>query len=118
MKKILVVDNDIDALNVVKVVLTDHHFIVKTISRWQIVSKTVKTFMPDLILLDIDLEGKDGSEICKDLKDKEETKHLPVILFSGHRMPEEYLKACDAQGFLAKPFGPAGLLKIISENLN
>ena len=118
MMKILVVDNDIDTLNVVKVVLTDHDFIVKTISKWQIVLKAVKTFMPDLILMDIDLEGKDGSDICKALKDKDETRHLPVILFSGHRMPAEYLKECDAQGFLAKPFGPKGLLKVIRDNLN
>ena len=118
MKKILVVDDDVDTLNVVKVVLKHHDFIVKTTSRWQIISKTIKTFIPDLILMDIDLEGADGSDICRTIKQSKETQHLPVILFSCHNMPEEYLKECNAQGFLAKPFEPSNLIKILRNNLN
>ncbi len=118
MKKILVIDNDIDVLHVVKLVLSYHDFVVKTTNKWQIILKTIKTFIPDLILMDIDLDGADGSEICKKLKKSEETKQIPVILFSCHQMPETYLKACEAQGFLAKPFEPAYLLKMIRHNLN
>ena len=49
--------------------------------------------------MDIDRDGADESEICKKLKQSEEAKQIPVILFSCHYMPETYLKACDAQGF-------------------
>ena len=68
MKKILVVDNDPDMLNLVDLMLTHNHFIVKTTSKWQEILKTIKTFIPDLLLLDIDLGGADGGEICKKLK--------------------------------------------------
>ncbi|MBA2561688.1 MAG: response regulator [Chitinophagaceae bacterium] len=119
MKKILVVDNDIDILNVVKLMLTYHDYVVKTTSKWQNISQTIKTFIPDLILLDIDLDGADGGDICKKIKQSTEIpQQLPVILFSCHYMPEEYLKACDAQGFLAKPFETSYLLKLIKHNLN
>ena len=117
MKKILVVDDDTDMLNLVDILLTHHHFVVKTISRWQIISKTIKSFIPDLILMDIDLGGADGGEICKELKRSKETQQLPVILFSA-LMPEDYLTVCDAQGFLSKPFQASNLIKIIKHNLN
>ena len=116
MKKILVVDDDADILNVVDVVLTRNDFIVKTTSKWQIISKIIKAFIPDLILLDIDLRGADGGDLCIELKKSKVTQHLPVILFSG-LMPEDYLKACNAQGYLNKPFESSDLLEIIRHNL-
>ena len=42
MKKILVVDDDIDILNIVKIALTPHDFVVKTTSRWQNILKPLK----------------------------------------------------------------------------
>ncbi len=117
MKKILVVDDDADILNVVGIILTGHDFIVKTTSKWQMISKTIKAFIPDLILLDIDLRGADGGDLCIKLKKSKRTQHLPVILFSG-LMPEDYLKACNAQGYLSKPFEPTELVKIVQQNLN
>ena len=52
MKKILVVDDDVDMLDVVELVLTHRDSVVKTTFKWQIISKTIKTFTPDLISLD------------------------------------------------------------------
>lgn len=117
MKKILVVDDDKDILNIVDLLLTRNNFIVKKISRWQRVSEAVKTFTPDLILLDIDLNGADGGDICKELKQSKETRAVPVILFSV-LMPEDYLKKSGADGFLIKPFESAELLQLINHNLN
>ena len=117
MKKILVIDDDVDMLHVVNLVLTDKGFIVKTTNRWQIISKTIETFIPDLILLDIDLGGADGGDICKEIKSSTATRHLPVILFSA-LMPEDYFKACNAQGYLNKPFKPSELVEVIRHNLN
>ncbi len=97
MKKVLVVDDDVDILNVADIMLRQHHFIAKTTNEWQIISKTIKTFIPDLILLDIDLR-EDGGDLCIKIKKSKVTQHLPVILFSGI-MPEDYLKVCNAQGF-------------------
>jgi len=117
MKRILVVDDDVDILNVVDIMLRQHDFIVEITNEWQMISKTIKTFIPDLILLDIDLRGADGGDICIKIKKSKVTRHLPVILFSGI-MPEDYLKVCNAQGFLNKPFESSDLLKIIQQNLN
>ena len=118
MKKILVVDDDSDILYVVDLILSHHKFIVQTTSTWAVISKTIENFTPDLILLDIDLNGADGGDICKQLKQSKETQQVPVILFSCYNMPEKYFKECNAQGFLTKPFEPSALVKIIRDNLN
>ena len=117
MKKILVVDDDVDMLSVVDLMLTHHDFKVKTTTRWQTISQTIKSFIPDLILLDINLNGADGGDICKKLKQTKEAQRVPVILYSN-LLPEEYLKVSNAQGFLPKPFETSDLLKIITHNLN
>jgi DNA-binding response OmpR family regulator len=118
MKKILLIDDDIDILNVVKLLLSYNHYKVKAISKWQIITETIKEFTPDLILLDIDLGGADGSEICRNLKRSEGIKDVPIILISAHNMPVNYLKRCKAEAFIAKPFEVPDLLETIKNNLN
>jgi two-component system alkaline phosphatase synthesis response regulator PhoP len=118
MKKILVIDDSSEMLYAVDLILTHNDFIVKTTPRWSIVQKTIDNFSPDLILLDIDLDGADGGTICKTLKENKENYKIPVILFSAHNMPEDYIRDVEAQGFLNKPFGSSDLLKIIRDNLN
>ncbi len=118
MKKILVLDDDIEILYVVELILTHHNFIVKTTNRWSVISKTIESFLPDLILMDIDLGGADGGDICKNLKQIKENKEIPIILLSGYNMPDKYVKDSKAQGFLNKPFEPSDLVKLIKQKLN
>ena len=118
MKKILVVDDDPEVLNVVKLLLSYNNYAVKAIRKWQVITQTIQQFKPDIILLDIDLGGADGSEICKQLKKSEETKDVPVILISAYSMPDAYFKRCNAQGFIGKPFEISSLLETIKDHLN
>lgn len=117
MKKILVVDDDEDILSMMNMVLTQQNFLVKTISKWQSIQATIKQFVPDLILLDIDLRGADGGDICKKLKKSTTTSQVPVILISA-LMPEEYVKTSKAQGYLPKPFEVLDLIKTVNDNLH
>lgn len=118
MKKILLLDDDIDILNVIKLVLSYKRYEVKAISKWQNVQAILKEFSPDLIMLDIDLGGADGGEICKKIKLSKKNQHIPVILISAHHLPEKYLKSVKAQGFVSKPFEMQDLLNIVKHNLN
>jgi len=60
--------------------------------------------LPDLILIDVLLSGKDGRKIVKHLKSQEATKHVPVIMFSAHPSAEETVRVAGADDFVAKPF--------------
>ena len=102
MKKILVVDDDRDVLEFVNYFLSSKGFDVKTHATGYDVPAAVSTFQPNLVLLDINLPGKSGTDICNELKHADE--ELPVILFSAHANINKALNACRADGFIGKPF--------------
>ena len=104
MNKILVVDDNMDILNVVELILKTNGFEVSAISNGHDVIKSTESFKPDLVLLDVYLGGMDGREICKKLKSSEETRHIPVIMFSAHSTRQEIFNNCTAQDFIGKPF--------------
>ena len=73
--------------------------------------------LPDVILLDMLLSGKDGREIVKYLKSQEKSKPIPVIMFSAHPGAEETAHQAGADNFVAKPFEIDALLEKIAEYL-
>jgi DNA-binding response OmpR family regulator len=116
MKKILIVDDDEDILNVVQHILTSHGFHVQTHSTGLNVPDVVMHYHPHLILLDIRLPGKLGTEVCKELKQKH--TNLRILLFSAHAQQEEAFASCDADGFIQKPFDTKNLIDAIKLHLN
>jgi DNA-binding response OmpR family regulator len=118
MKKILVVDDDVDILTLVQITLTMNNFAVEAISRWEEVSDSILHFAPDLILLDVSLNGADGRDICKKIKQAQETQHIPVILFSANVDMGNDIQSCQAQAFIAKPYELSHLLNTIRLYLN
>lgn len=109
-KKILVVDDEPDILEFLAVILDEEGYTVVTTDKSEYVEKLHNGGLPDLILLDIFLSGKDGREIVKHLKRQEETKQIPVIMFSAHPSAGSTARAAGADDFLAKPFDIDDLL--------
>jgi DNA-binding response OmpR family regulator len=104
MKKILVLDDDAEILTLVEMTLRIHHYDVQAISRWEEVYDSIQNFQPDLLLMDISLNGADGRDICKQIKEQLGMQHLPVILFSAMEDNGSFIHECGAQAFLAKPY--------------
>ena len=75
--------------------------------------------VPDAILLDVNLGGEDGLELCRALKSDERTRHVPVLLLSGN--VDEATKAAGfaagADDFIAKPFVAGDLLARVAAQL-
>ena len=116
MNKILVVDDDLDILEVLRFLLKKNGFDVIALSEAQKVIETVKTANPDIILLDINLSGYDGREICKYLKTTLNLK-LPIILFSANISYKNSYKDSHADDFLEKPFEVKKLLSVLRSHL-
>jgi len=79
---------------------------------------------PDLVILDVEMPGMDGYELCRRLKQEEATASVPVIFVSARDRVEERLKGYEAGGedYIIKPFDPqelkakvAQLLRTVSE---
>ena len=74
----------------------------------------VRSEKPDLILLDIVMPGKNGCDVCKELKADKDTRNIPVIIFTAQYPEEEYVKInfeeIGADDFILKPFDAQELL--------
>lgn len=113
MKRILVIDDELETRTVIEIVLKEKDYIVEGISKWEYLSYSIQYFKPDLILLDVDLSGADGRDICGQLKMAKQTKDIPVILFSGYPDLKDNLQGCKPDAIMEKPIDLVNLLNII-----
>ncbi len=111
-KKILVVDDDPDILDALRFLLEDAGYEVKTTEKGEYAENLHDTNggLPDVIILDVLLSGKDGRLICQKLKSQEDTKLIPIIMISAHPNAKQSVKAVGADDFIAKPFDMDELL--------
>ncbi|HTK18187.1 MAG TPA: response regulator [Mucilaginibacter sp.] len=117
-KKILILDDDADILDMLSYFLSDNGYEVSTMLRGDKVLETIRSFHPDLILMDVMLANMDGRLICRNLKAESETRALPVILISGtHNLSESLNQQGAPDDFLAKPFDIEYLLHKIEFQL-
>lgn len=116
-KKIFIVDDEPDILEFLQVILEEEGYMVVMAVKSDFLENLHNGGLPHLILLDMLLSGKDGREIVKHLKSQEETKHIPVIMFSAHPSAEETALSAGADDFLAKPFDIDVLLAKITRFL-
>lgn len=114
---ILVVDDEIDILNLIKIILTKKGYQVITASTlnefYQMIDVNLR-----LILLDDVMPVKNGIEICRDLKKHPETAQIPVIIFSasGSIGKKEAALEAGAEEFLVKPFSIEKLTSIVNKH--
>jgi diguanylate cyclase (GGDEF)-like protein/PAS domain S-box-containing protein len=78
------------------------------------------TFQPDLILLDVEMPGLDGFEVCRRLKASRLTSDAPVVFLTGATTTEEKLRGLEAGAadYVFKPFDPAELRARVRTSLN
>ncbi|CAM3640738.1 PleD family two-component system response regulator [Mucilaginibacter galii] len=105
MRKILAVDDDKDILEVLQFILEDSGYQVDTLSDGHQLFECLNNSLPDLILMDIMLNGLDGRDLCKNVKLNIKTHSIPVIMISASHTISDVLKQdCAPDDFLAKPF--------------
>jgi DNA-binding response OmpR family regulator len=113
---ILVADDDPAILDATSMILEDEGYNVLTSSNGNTVMDSKKN-LPDLLLLDIWMSGKDGREICRQIKSTEQTKHIPVIMISANRDTEKIAKEVGAEDFITKPFDIDELLMKVDRHI-
>lgn len=118
MSKILVVDDDLDILSVMKILLPMKGFEVEVTAKGENTFSQIDSFKPDLILLDVLISGYDGRVICKQLKSNKNTRHLPVIMFSAHPGAAATIADYGADDFISKPFDVNDLIEKVNAQLN
>ena len=111
MAKILIIDDDPDIRTVIDILLKKKGHEVETASRQEEVFDKLQSFDPAVVLLDVLLSGADGRKICKNIKENEKTRHIPVIMFSAHPSAADRISEYGADDFLSKPVNSDLLLE-------
>jgi len=104
--KVLIVDDSPDALAIAKARLAREDLDVVCASGGQEGLEAARQNTPDLILLDVDMPGMSGFDVCRTLKADADLCMIPVIFLSGSGGPEEKVKGLDlgAVDYVTKPF--------------
>jgi len=112
-KRILIVDDELDVLELVAFRLEKAGYGIITAVDGQEGLDSIRAERPDLVLLDSCLPGMDAFEVCKELKNDEGLKHMPIILFTATLdiTVAEKAKELGANDFILKPFDSEELLK-------
>ncbi|MDE0466787.1 MAG: SpoIIE family protein phosphatase [Candidatus Poribacteria bacterium] len=103
---ILVVDDDLDILELLKMNLEPEGYNVRTANDGESAVQSACMDPPDLILLDVMMPHKDGLQVIEELKDIEHTKNVPVILLTARGQTEDKVRGLDtgADDYITKPF--------------
>jgi len=103
VKKILIVDDDENIHDIIKLIFEEEHYHIKGIlnANESELERTIADFRPDVILLDILIGQHDGRDVCNRLKNNAETSSLPVILLSAVNMDN---LSCSPDDTIEKPF--------------
>jgi len=117
--RILLIDDEPAIRRFVQVLLTDQ-FDLEVASGGEQGLVMAKTCKPDLILLDLYMQGMDGFDVCKQLKAQQETRDIPVAMFTAVARKHEREKgfSVGAVDYITKPFFPRELMGRIRILLN
>lgn len=114
MAKVVIVDDDEDIVNIVKIALTASGYEVTGITKTRGIVERLIAEQPDLILLDLMIPEIDGWQVLEMLKSYPETSELPLIVFTAasYSLPDikEYYGP-SISDYLTKPFEVAELLQ-------
>ena len=105
-KDILIVDDKVENLDFLAQMLREHDYKVRLATNAKIAFKSAKVAPPNLVLLDVNMPGMNGYELCRLLKQEEKTKDIPVIFLSASGQTFNKVEAFAAGGldYITKPF--------------
>ena len=101
---ILVIDDNEDILFIISSMLKNKGYTVTTRDNVNNIETVILDINPQIILMDMHLSGADGCDICRELKAKEEFKHIPILMISADPFAKIRCTDAGADHFLEKPF--------------
>ena len=117
MDKILIVEDDEDLITLLKSGLSRNVYQVAATISCKEGLEIFYQFLPDFVILDINVGNEDGREMCRQIKASAEFQLIPVIMISANDISLELYKDYGANDILKKPFLLAQIQKLISKYL-
>ena len=111
MQKILVLDDDQSNADAIQAVLEDQYFEVLSIIHSDELENSIRSFKPDLIVMDILLDKGDGRILCNAIKHDHATRNIPILLITAMLETQAEKLPSLADGIIFKPFDYAKLYR-------
>jgi DNA-binding response OmpR family regulator len=113
MKKILIIEDDKDIQDVFKIIFSSFGYKVDCMADGLAVVEMTGNW-PDAIILDKQLPGLNGVDVCKTLKSRHQSHDIPVLMISATSGVEQAAKLAGADDYLEKPFNMHIILKKVN----
>jgi len=119
LPKVLVVDDDRVIQQLLEVNLELEGYDVQIAGNGDEALKTLKSFQPDVVLLDVMMPKLDGREVCRRIKGDPATAHIPVVFLSARAQDMDVNSGLElgASAYVTKPFDPVDLLDTVQKVL-
>jgi len=113
MSKILIIEDDIWISNSLKLYLENSSFEVEIENSGNYAVEKILSWKYELIILDLNLPGKDGMTICKEVR---KTSHIPIVMLTAKNseLDKVIWLEIGADDYVSKPFSPRELLARIN----
>ncbi len=117
MKHIIIADDDPGIRDIFQLILKRAGYDVTVYPNGEALMENAFE-LPDLFILDKQLSGVDGLEVCRFLKNQEVTKDIPVIIISASPYAQKKVDEAGADDFIEKPFKTKTLIEMMKKHLN
>ena len=115
--KILVVDDNAEVRNLLKLTLSFGDYSIREASNGEDSLSLIREWRPDIVLLDIMMPGeKNGLQVCSEVKNDEEIKDtfIAILTARGQKQDMQEGNNAGADAYMIKPFSPIELNKMVS----
>ena len=118
--KILIVDDVMSNVLLLKVLLTNEKFAIATASNGRQALEQVEKENPDLVLLDVMMPGMSGFEVAQHLKSNPQTAEIPIIFLTALNSTADIVKGFQvgANDFISKPFNKEELIIRVTHQIS
>lgn len=118
--KVVVVDDDSSQADFAAAILKKAGIEVRTVTESLKILDTLRSFMPDLILMDVYMPHASGVELTAIIRGQKELMDIPIVYLSGEQDPDKQLDALRAGGedFLTKPIRPKHLVAAVRQRVD
>jgi len=120
-KKIVYIDDDIEMINLIKLILERKNYSFFSALGGQTGLELILETQPDLILLDLMMPDVDGWDLYQQIKSNDQIKDIPVVIITAKAHPIDRIlgiQVAKVDDYLTKPFKPQVLLDTIEKLLN
>ncbi|MFC1546167.1 response regulator transcription factor [bacterium] len=110
--KIMVIDDEEDFVNLIKIVLERDGYEVITALDGETGLEKILEYKPDLVVLDLNLPGINGFQVCKKVREKYLFPEMLILMLTVRTVEQDHINglACGSDDYMAKPFEPKELL--------